>query len=108
VLFPRIKHIVNNRLDIDPKTRFQELAQDLHRVTPTYELLSEKGPDHNKLFTMGVYLGSQEYGKGEGASKQRAEEVAARAAIQKILSEPKAETEEDASSRSEPSPSQES
>ena len=84
VLFTKIEKIVKNRLDIDPKTRFQELAQDHQKVTPTYELLSERGPDHNKEFTMAVFLGDAEYGRGEGPSKQRAEESAARHAIQKI------------------------
>jgi ribonuclease-3 len=84
ILFPKIETIVKNRLDIDPKTRFQELAQDHEKVTPTYELLSEKGPDHNKEFTMAVYLGSTEYGRGTGPSKQRAEEEAAKRAVQKI------------------------
>lgn len=87
ILFPLISHIVKNRLDIDPKTRFQELAQEMHRQTPTYQLLSEVGPDHNKAFTMGVFLGESEYGRGEGSSKQRAEEAAAIEALNQILSE---------------------
>lgn len=85
-LFTQIDSIVENRLDIDPKTRFQELAQDIQRVTPLYELLSEKGPDHEKIFTMAVFLGEEEYGRGTGQSKQRAEEQAAKEAINKILS----------------------
>ena len=87
ILFPHISHIVKNRLDIDPKTRFQELSQEMHRVTPTYQLLSETGPDHEKVFTMGVYLGDTEYGRGEGSSKQRAEESAAIQALKQILIE---------------------
>ena len=87
VLFIKIENIVENRLDIDPKTRFQELSQDQYRLTPTYELLSEKGPDHNKIFTMGVYLGKTEYGQGTGPSKQRAEEVAAANALVRIRKE---------------------
>lgn len=86
-LFTQIDTIVENRLDIDPKTRFQELAQDIKRVTPLYELLSEKGPDHEKTFTMAVFLGEEEYGRGTGQSKQRAEEQAAKEAIKKILAE---------------------
>ena len=78
VLFPKIKTIVEQRLDIDPKTQLQELAQEIFKLTPTYELLSEKGPDHNKEFTMGVFIGPDEFGRGTGASKQRAEEAAAR------------------------------
>jgi ribonuclease III len=86
-LFGQIDTIVKNRLDIDPKTRFQELAQDHQRVTPSYELLSEKGPDHEKTFTMAVYLGEEEYGRGTGQSKQRAEEQAAKEALKKIHAE---------------------
>lgn len=87
ILFPRIDHIVEHHLDIDAKTRFQEVAQELHRLTPTYQLLSEIGPDHSKEFTMGVYLGENEYGRGQGSSKQRAEEEAAVKALEKILEE---------------------
>lgn len=87
VLLPLIGHIVDNHLDIDPKTRFQELAQEYRRVTPTYQLLSETGPDHEKIFTMGVFLGDDEYGRGEGSSKQRAEEASAIEALKRILRE---------------------
>jgi len=87
VLYPLIGTIVEHRPDIDPKTRFQELSQDAHNLTPSYELLSETGPDHDKLFTMGVYIGKTEYGRGLGSSKQRAEEEAAKAAIVKITAE---------------------
>ena len=86
-LYPRVQHIVDNRLDIDPKTQFQELAQDHKKITPTYELLSEKGPDHDKIFTMAVYLGDTEYGRGTGSSKQRAEEAAAEKSVIKIRKE---------------------
>ena len=86
-LYSKIQFIVENRLDIDPKTQFQELAQDHKKLTPTYELLSEKGPDHDKIFTMAVYLGDEEYGRGEGASKQRAEEAAAQKSVEKIRKE---------------------
>lgn len=87
ILFPRIDHIVKHHLDIDAKTRFQEISQEQHRLTPTYQLLSEIGPDHNKEFTMGVYIGDTEYGRGQGSSKQRAEEAAAVKALEKILAE---------------------
>lgn len=84
ILYPQIKEIVENRLDIDPKTKFQEIAQELQKVTPNYELVSETGPDHNKTFTMAVLLGDKEYGRGTGASKQKAEEAAAEEALAKI------------------------
>lgn len=84
ILIPRIETIVKNRLDIDAKTKFQEEAQAQFKMTPTYKVLEEIGPDHDKRFVMGVFLGEQEYGKGEGASKQRAEEAAAKEALDKL------------------------
>lgn len=84
ILIPRIETIVKNRLDIDAKTKFQEEAQARFKMTPTYMVLEEIGPDHDKRFVMGVFLGEKEYGKGEGASKQRAEEAAAKEALEKL------------------------
>jgi len=84
ILIPKIEEIVENRLDIDAKTKFQELAQELFKVTPTYKVEDESGPDHNKTFTMGVYIDLKKYGEGTGTSKQRAEDDAARKALRKI------------------------
>lgn len=84
ILIPRIDEIVNKRLDIDAKTKFQEEAQAKFKMTPVYKVLDEIGPDHDKRFVMGVYLGEKEYGKGEGASKQRAEEAAASEALKNL------------------------
>lgn len=83
-LYPEVENIVKNRLDIDAKTKFQEIAQDLFKITPTYELVSEIGPDHDKTFEMSVYVGDKEWGKGKGSSKQKAEEAAAKKALNKI------------------------
>ncbi len=83
-LVPKIDEIVENRLDIDSKTKFQEIAQRLFRITPEYKLEKEVGPDHEKEFSMSVYIGDRKFGTGKGSSKQRAEEDAARKAIQKI------------------------
>lgn len=76
-LVPKIETIVKERLDIDAKTKFQELAQSIFKVTPTYRVLSEEGPDHNKIFRVAVLVDEKEYGVGEGPSKQKAEEQAA-------------------------------
>ncbi|MDO8424860.1 MAG: ribonuclease III [bacterium] len=65
----------------DAKSLFQEKAQDKDSTTPTYKVLKEFGPDHAKTFTIGVYLGSQLIAKGEGLSKQEAEEQAAKNAL---------------------------
>lgn len=84
VLIPIINEIVENRLDIDPKTKFQELAQEQYKVTPIYKVVAEEGPDHNKIFTMAVLVNDKEMGRGSGSSKQKAEEQAASEALQQI------------------------
>jgi ribonuclease-3 len=84
-LFPKLSGIVESRLDIDCKTRFQEIAQNKFKVTPTYEVLEAVGPDHDKVFTMGVFIGKKELGRGTGASKQKAEEDAAKNALEKLV-----------------------
>ncbi|MBN1618699.1 ribonuclease III [Candidatus Dojkabacteria bacterium] len=83
-LFIEIEKIVNKRLDIDPKTKFQEIAQEQFKLTPEYQLVSEQGPDHEKVFEMKVIVGNKVFGIGKGASKQRAEEAAAKEALKKV------------------------
>jgi len=85
-LVPKIAHIVKFRLDIDSKTKFQEIAQSIYKETPTYDILSEKGPDHEKTFTMAVMINGKCFGEGQGGSKQKAEEKAASEALKKIES----------------------
>ena len=80
-LLPKIDEIVEKRLWQDAKSRFQELAQERAGVTPSYETLGEAGPDHDKRFTIGVYLEKELIAEGEGSSKQEAEQEAARAAL---------------------------
>lgn len=75
--------IVSKGLDIDPKSRVQELAQERLNITPRYELMEESGPDHSKTFVMGIYFDSALIGKGSGSSKQAAEESAAKDALKK-------------------------
>jgi len=82
-LCPKIDDIVAKRAWQDGKSRFQELAQEKKGHTPTYKTLSEEGPDHDKKFTVGVYVGSEEVARGEGKSKQEAEQAAAAAALEK-------------------------
>ncbi len=77
----RLRHIVENRLFVDPKSRFQEAAQDVVGITPNYKVLEESGPDHNKKFVIGLFLGAEMIASGEGTSKQEAQEEAARAAL---------------------------
>ncbi len=80
-LFARTEEIVEKRLWQDAKSRFQELAQEHVSVTPVYQTLSQTGPDHNRTFTIGVFLRSEQVAQGTGRSKQEAEQAAAEAAI---------------------------
>lgn len=76
-LVKKLPDIVKNRSDIDSKTKIQEVAQAKYKATPTYEVRSEEGPDHDKHFTVIVKINEKEIGEGTGSSKQRAEEDAA-------------------------------
>lgn len=80
-LFAKTDEIIKKRLWQDPKSRFQELAQEQVSVTPTYQMLSQTGPDHDRLFTIGVYIRNEQIATGEGRSKQEAEQEAAQKAI---------------------------
>jgi ribonuclease-3 len=80
-LYGKIEAVIANRSYQDAKSRFQELAQEKRGTTPAYETLSEVGPDHDKRFTVGVFIGSSEIARGEGKSKQEAEQAAAEAGL---------------------------
>lgn len=80
-LLVKLDYILKNKLYLDPKTYFQEQAQDKTGVTPTYRVLSEVGPDHDKTFTVGIYLGKDQVAVGTGSSKQAAQVSAAHNAI---------------------------
>lgn len=76
-----LPNILEHRLYIDPKSRFQEAAQEKMGVTPNYKVISENGPDHAKNFEVGVYVGKELIASGHGTSKQEAQVAAAEAAI---------------------------
>jgi ribonuclease-3 len=76
--YPKLDEIIEKRLWQDSKSAFQEKAQEKVSVTPEYQVISEEGPDHDKTFTVGVFLGDEEVAKGSGSSKQEAEQEAAR------------------------------
>jgi ribonuclease-3 len=76
-----IDEIVKSKSWLDAKSHFQEKAQDKASVTPTYKTLNETGPDHDKKFTLGVFLGDVQVATGEGKSKQEAEQQAAEKAL---------------------------
>lgn len=77
----KLPEILEKRLYIDPKSRFQEAAQSKLGLTPTYKVLEETGPDHEKHFRMGVYLGKELVAEGAGTSKQEAQIAAAEAGL---------------------------
>lgn len=65
----------------DPKSHLQEVSQRIDGATPVYKVMSEEGPDHDKVFTLGAYVNDKLMGKGVGPSKQSAQQIAARAAL---------------------------
>jgi ribonuclease-3 len=80
-ILPLIDAIVSNRTFIDSKSKFQEASQEHVGITPSYRLVREQGPDHNKVFVVSVMLGEQDVAEGEGKSKQEAEQQAAEKAL---------------------------
>jgi ribonuclease III len=81
-LFDKTEEVVKHNLWQDPKSYFQERAQDTTGITPNYQLLKEFGPDHNKKFTVGLYVGDELVATGEGHSKQEAEQQAAQKGLE--------------------------
>jgi ribonuclease-3 len=81
-LLHKMDSVIEGRLWQDSKSFFQEKAQEVHGVTPVYELLSESGPDHDKQFVVGVYIADECIAKGSGKSKQEAEQEAADHALE--------------------------
>jgi ribonuclease III len=80
-LLIRIDEILKKRLFHDAKSLFQEKAQELAGITPSYRVSKEWGPDHDKHFVVGVYLKEELVASGEGPSKQIAEQNAAEAGL---------------------------
>ncbi|KND49869.1 MAG: ribonuclease III [Parcubacteria bacterium C7867-003] len=78
-----LEKIISERGHVDSKSLFQEKAQEFDGITPAYKTIKESGPDHEKKFTVGVYLGKDLLATGEGESKQDAEQNAARGALEK-------------------------
>lgn len=81
-LIIKLPEIIKLGLYKDAKSRFQEEAQERVGITPTYEVLKEWGPDHAKIFEIGVFLGKELVAFGRGSSKQEAEEEAAKKALE--------------------------
>ncbi|MFH1855529.1 MAG: ribonuclease III [bacterium] len=77
--------VLRERLYIDSKSELQEKVQEIHKLTPHYKVIKEKGPDHNKNFTSGVFVGEDLVTEGEGSSKNLAEQDAATKALVKLF-----------------------
>lgn len=82
VLLPHLDEVLEKKLYKDPKSVFQESAQERVGITPTYEVIREWGPDHDKHFVVGIFLGDELIAEGEGLSKQTAQEDAARKGLE--------------------------
>lgn len=82
VLLVKLPSILELKLYLDPKSRFQEAAQEQFGVTPTYKVVSETGPDHAKQFKVAVLVENEEIAVGEGSSKQEAQIDAAKNALE--------------------------
>jgi len=78
----KLEEIIEKKLYRDPKSLFQERAQEIELVTPTYQVMEESGPDHMKRFVVGVFLGKKMIARGEGPSKHEAELDAAAKALE--------------------------
>lgn len=76
-----LEEILENHLYSDPKSRFQEVSQEKTGITPVYRVVDESGPDHKKVFTVGVWLEDKKVAEGKGLSKQLAQIEAAKSAL---------------------------
>lgn len=81
-----LDEVIEQELFVDSKSLLQEIVQEKLRLTPTYQILDEVGPDHKKEFVAGVFFGDELIEKGAGPSKQEAERAAAAAALKKMES----------------------
>ncbi len=80
-LVPKLEGVIRDGLWRDAKSYVQEKSQEQESVTPSYQVLNEVGPDHDKIFTVGIYFGKKLIAEGKGSSKQEAETDAARNAL---------------------------
>jgi ribonuclease-3 len=81
----KLDYIVKNKLYMSPKSRLQEIIQAKYKILPTYRVIEETGPEHNKEFKVSVYLNDKLIGTGQGTSKKQAEERSAQKALEKPL-----------------------
>jgi len=82
-LFPKLDSVLKEKSWQDAKSRFQEASQEKAGATPHYRTIDETGPDHDRQFTVGAFVGSEEVSRGKGKSKQEAEQDAAKKGLTK-------------------------
>jgi ribonuclease III len=87
-----IQHLALQPLEVNPKGQLQEILQAISAKSPVYEIVSQTGPEHQKLFIAKVIWDNAELGAGEGSSKKQAETAAALAALRSRLWEKDAPT----------------
>jgi ribonuclease-3 len=87
LLKTEVERIIAEQSDRDAKSALQEWSQALHGITPHYRTVGEYGPDHAKRFTVAVYIGADEAGRGDGPSKQSAAQAAAAAALKRLTAD---------------------
>lgn len=78
----KLDNIIDQGLFYDPKSKFQEMSQDILSITPSYSTISETGPDHSKIFIVGAFLAEKKVSEGTGNSKQKAQSDAAKNALE--------------------------
>ncbi|MCL5017178.1 MAG: ribonuclease III [Patescibacteria group bacterium] len=83
-IMPRLKEVIEKGLYKDAKSLLQEKTQAKLKITPIYKVLGEEGPDHKKMFNVGVYLSNKLIATGQGLSKQDAEVEAAKKALEEV------------------------
>lgn len=77
----KLDYLLKNNLYLSGKSKLQEIIQSKYKKTPVYKVLDEKGPEHKRIFKIGVYFNNQLLGEGTAPSKKEAEEEAAKMAL---------------------------
>ncbi len=80
----KLDYLVKNNLYLSAKSKLQELIQGKYKMTPVYKVLSENGPEHKRIFKIGVFFNSKKLGEGIAPSKKEAEEAAAKKAFENL------------------------
>jgi len=80
----KLNYLLENKLYLSSKSRLQEVIQAKYKKTPIYTVLDEKGPEHKRIFKVGVFFNNRKLGEGVAASKKEAEEKAAKKAFENI------------------------